>query len=141
MAFITSPMLLDSTGQDIVSKLTDIKTAIENSGGGGGGGTSVDFDDVGTASSTTTRYQQLTIGNNHYKIRGTEYMEQNVVLSASNPTTVTFTNESITTSSVIDVYTDNGVNYETMSIEAGVCNVTFGRQPSASSPIVRIYIK
>ena len=33
-----APMLLDSTGQEIVTKLNGIKTAIENGGGGGGGG-------------------------------------------------------------------------------------------------------
>lgn len=141
MAQVTSPILLDSTGQSIVTKLDDIKTAIQNQSGGGGG-SSVDFDDVGTASATTTRYQRLTIGNNSYEIRGTKYMEQTVTTSTTSPTTVTFTNADITTSSVIDVMTSLAdLTFETVTISSGVCTINIPRQDSAQSCIVRIYIK
>lgn len=140
MAEVTKPVILDETGQSIVASLGQIKTAIENSGGGGGGST-VDLDDVGTASSTTCRYQRLTIGSNSYEIRGTKYMEQNVTVSASLNTSVTFTSEEITSDTVVDVYTSiYDITAATVNVSSGVCIVTFNPH-TATTFICKIYLK
>lgn len=70
------------------------------------------------------------------------YVEQDVILSSSNDTTVTFTDSKITEDSVVDVYTSFGtLPFRTMSINAGSCIVTFPQQESALNVTVRIYIR
>lgn len=64
-----APMILDSTGQAMVTKLEAIKTAIEN-GGGGGGGTTVIANPSGAA---TADLEKLQVGSTIYGIpEGTE---------------------------------------------------------------------
>lgn len=58
-----SPMMLDSTGQAMVTKLEAIKTAIEN--GGGGGGTTVIANPSGAA---TADLEKLQVGSTIYGI-------------------------------------------------------------------------
>lgn len=144
MAQVTSPILLDSTGQSIVTKLDDIKTAIENqSGGGGGGGSSVSVSINGTASSTTTAAQQVVVDSTGYDINRTKYMQQNVTFSTSSSTVCTFTNAAITTESIIEVFTNGGddvIPYDSLVVSAGVATITFPIQTSAFTAVVRIYI-
>lgn len=61
------PIVLDSTGQAIVTKLEAIKTAIQN--GGGGGGTTVVANPSGTA---TDDLEKLQVGSTIYAIPVTE---------------------------------------------------------------------
>jgi hypothetical protein len=49
----------------------------------------------GTASSTTARKQQITVNNVAYDVDGSAYMEQEVILSTSADTVVTFTNNEL----------------------------------------------
>ena len=58
-----APMILDSTGRVIVTKLESIKTAIEN--GGGGGGTTVIANPSGSA---TADLEKLQVGSTIYSI-------------------------------------------------------------------------
>jgi hypothetical protein len=61
MATVTEPMLLDSTGQNIVTKLNEIKSAIQNSGGGGGGGHTIE-DGSGTSMEQRANLQFIGVG-------------------------------------------------------------------------------
>lgn len=119
-------------------------------------GSDVSIAQSGTATSSTTRTQQLTIDNVATDIVGTKYMETTITLSTSASTTATFTNAAITNTSAIEVFagrtggddTNGGQNvfpYEnvTVSVTGGVgtCEVEFPKFESAISLTVRIYIK
>jgi len=59
-------------------------------------------------------------------------LSQNVTLSASQPTTVTFSNVKIKSDSIIDVYTNNeAIYYSTMTTSNGSCEIVFPKQSSA----------
>ena len=83
MAAITQPIILDATGQDIVTKLDDIKDAIENSSGGGSGGGHTIVNPSGTA---VTQRSKL-------KFTGVTVTDDSVndqtIVAVSEPETVT----------------------------------------------------
>ena len=97
---------------------------------------------AGTASASTVRKQQITVGNNTYDIFGTAYMEQDVALSTSDPTIATFTNAAITTDSDIEVsVSDWSCVPENVSATTGTCAVTLPKVDTAATVRVRIYIR
>ena len=95
----------------------------------------VTVDSTGTASNTGARYQRVNINGTGNEINGTKYME----ITSTSGSSYTFTNSAITSSSVIDVYTDTwGDNPSNVTVSSGTCTVTFGASKTRS---VRIYIK
>lgn len=102
---------------------------------------SISLDSTGTASDTTTSYQRLLVNNTEIaKINGEEYMEATQDLSV-NPIFV-FTNSSITSDSLIGVYTDQwGLEYYSVSVANGTCTVTFFQETTSLNVTCRIYIK
>lgn len=88
----------------------------------------------GTASSSATHSQKITIDSTPTTIDGTTYMEY-----TASASTFTFTNAAITANSVIDVYTDTwGDNPSGVTVSAGSCSVAFS---ASQSRTVRIYIR
>ena len=70
------------------------------------------------------------------------YLEQTATLSTSAATTVTFSDNSITTSSVIDLAVSEwGLTPDDVTVATGVCTVTMPKVDSAHSVIVRIYMR
>lgn len=95
----------------------------------------VSVDSTGTASNTGARYQRVNINGTANEINGTKYME----ITNTSGSTYTFNNAAITTSSVIDVYTDTwGDNPSNVTASSGTCTVTFA---ASQTRTVRIYIK
>lgn len=70
------------------------------------------------------------------------YIEQTKTLSTSNDTVFTFTNDKITTTSVIDVASTIFKAYlkDVSVTQNGICTVTYGAYSSAASLTCRIYI-
>ena len=94
----------------------------------------------GTASGTTYSQQNITINGTANPINGTRYMELTQNIQSAN--VFTFSNGTITTSSVIDYYTsDFSVQPSNVSVVAGQCVVTVPKASSSKSLTVRIYIK
>ena len=91
------PMLLDSTGQVIVTKLEVIKTAIQN--GGGGGGTTVVANPQAAA---TDDLEKLQVGQVVYAIPVTEVEVTPIQLSGTKIATVTIDGTDY------DLYAPNG---------------------------------
>ena len=74
-------------------------------------------------------------------IRNT-YLEQTATLSTSATTTITFSDNSITTTSVIDLAVSEwGLTPDDVTVTAGVCTVTMPKVDSAHSVTVRIYVR
>ena len=70
------------------------------------------------------------------------YLEQNATLSTSATTTITFTDSSITTTSVIDLAVSEwGLTPDDVTVATGVCTVTMPKADSAHSVIIRIYVR
>lgn len=97
---------------------------------------------TGTASSTSVRKQQITVNNVNYDVDGSAYMEQEVILSTSGTTTVTFTNSIIAdgkmltfASSIWDLVPD------AMVTTTGVCTVTLPKWTSAETIGCRLYVR
>lgn len=101
------------------------------------GANSVSVESSGTASTTATHQQQVTVNGVSVDIAGTKYME-----STANSASFVFSNAAITATSAIDVYTDTWGDNPSASggvvASAGTCTVTFD---SAQTRTVRIYIK
>ena len=101
------------------------------------GANSVSIEGSGTASTTATHQQQVTVNGVSTDIDGTKYME-----TTANSATFTFTNAAILATSAIDVYTDTWGDNPSASggvvSSDGSCTVTFD---SAQTRTVRIYIK
>lgn len=107
-----------------------------------GGIGSVVVEHVGTASDTSVRYQRVNVDGTYYEVDGSKYMETTMTTSTSADVTVTFTSNEITANSLIDIYTtQQDLNYDTLTIAAGSCAVTYGKQASAETVSVRIYIR
>lgn len=70
------------------------------------------------------------------------YFEQTVTLSTSQTTTVTFTDESITTNSVVDpAISVWGIFPEDVTVSNGTCTVVMPKVSSAQTITVRIYVR
>lgn len=70
------------------------------------------------------------------------YLEQTVTLSTSADTTFTFSDASITTSSLIDIATSEwGLVPSDVTVTTGVCTVTLPTAETAHSVTVRIYVR
>lgn len=96
----------------------------------------------GTASSTTARKQQITVNNVAYDVDGSVYMEQEVILSTSAATTVTFTNASITANSVIEFGCSKwGIVPDDIAASSGSCVVTLPKVSTSETVTVRIYLR
>ena len=86
--------------------------------------------------------QDLLVNGVGNAIEGTRWTQATQTLSTSADTTYTFTSSFITTSSVIDVYTDIfGINPSNVAVTNGQCVVTFPKQSTAQTMTCRIYIK
>ena len=86
--------------------------------------------------------QDLLVNGVGDTIEGTRWTQATQTLSTSADTTYTFTSSLITTSSVIDVYTDIfGINPSNVVVTNGQCVVTFPKQSTAQSMTCRIYVK
>lgn len=97
---------------------------------------------TGTASSTTARKQQITVNNVAYDVDGSVYMEQEVILSTSAATTVTFTNASITANSVIEFGCSKwGIVPDDIAASSGSCVVTLPKVSTSETVTVRIYLR
>ena len=97
----------------------------------------------GTASSTVTHQQQVTInGGTPTDIDGTVYMETTATTSASSTTTVQFQNAAITANSVIDYYCSQwNLVPDNIACASGECVVTLPTVTTAPTVTVRIYIR
>ena len=96
----------------------------------------------GIASSTSIRKQKISVGTTDYDIDGTAYMEQDVLLSTSGTTIVTFTNAAITSDSDIDPSVSDWTCVpENVSATNGTCAVTLPQVDTAATVRVRIYIR
>ena len=100
---------------------------------------------TGTASDTGIRSQKLTIGGNSpatAEINGTAYMQYSQTIEAGLITSYIFTNNAISSSSIIDVYTNVwGLLPASVVINGNVCTVNFTSATTISDVICRIYIK
>ncbi len=104
----------------------------------------VALDNIGTASASNTRSQQLCLNGNFAGtvVSGSMYMEQTITTSTSADVTATFTNADITTDSVIeDFYNVYGMSASNIVTTNGQCVVTIPKQSSAFALGVRIYIR
>lgn len=109
----------------------------------GSGGSSVLVSHTGAASATGIRKQIITVDNISYDIDGTAYMEQQVTLSTSIDTVVTFSNAAIEATSEISVGTSK---YDICPIDVdaetpGVCEVTFAKVNAAETITVRLCLR
>lgn len=96
----------------------------------------------GTASSSVTHQQQITIDSTPTDIDGTVYMETTATTSTSQTTAVTFSNAAITADSVIDYYCSEwNLVPDNISCASGQCVVTLPTVTTASTVTVRIYIR
>ena len=96
----------------------------------------------GTASSSVTHQQQITINGVSTDIDGTKYMETTATTSTSQTTAVTFTNAAITANSDIDYSCSEwGLVPDNISSVSGQCVVTLPTVTTASTVTVRIYIR
>lgn len=98
---------------------------------------------TGTASSTTARKQQITVNNVAYDVDGSMYMEQEVILSTSADTVVTFTNnELIVDGKMFTVATSIWDLVPTSIVTStGSCVITFPKQTNAATIGVRLYVR
>lgn len=105
--------------------------------------TYVALDHVGTASATGVHKQVMDINSiTGLVIDGSQYMEQTITTSTSADVTATFTNDAITTDSVIeDFYNVYGISASNIVVTNGQCVVTIPKQSSAFSLGIRIYIR
>lgn len=127
--------VLQTTAQTLCGAVNELKAAIT-------GIPIVSFGWTGTASSTGIRKQQITVGNTSYDIDGTAYMEQEVTLSTSDSTLVTFTNAAIEADSAIDPFVESwDIVPENVSVAAGTCVVTLPKVDTAVSVFVRITLR
>lgn len=101
---------------------------------------------------STTSYQALYVDNSlNAIISGSRYMETTATLSTSAPTTVTFTNNVISSDKVIDVFagrsggdvqgSKNEFPHDSIFVSGATCTVTFPKENEAISIKVRIYIR
>lgn len=97
----------------------------------------------GTASSTTARKQQITVNNVAYDVDGSAYMEQEVILSTSADTIVTFTNnELIVDGKMFTVATSIWDLVPTSIVTStGSCVITLPKQTNAATIGVRLYVR
>lgn len=97
----------------------------------------------GTASSTTARKQQITVNNVAYDVDGSAYMEQEVILSTSADTVVTFTNnELIVDGKMFTVATSIWDLVPTSIVTStGSCVITLPKQTNAATIGVRLYVR
>ena len=103
---------------------------------------SVDMYTVGSPSSTQVTYQNLQVNETNFELPGTKYMEQSVILSSSNDTTVVFSSSHIKADSYVDVITTiPDLCYDSVLTVAGSCTIVFAAQASSVEVTVRIYIK
>lgn len=140
MATTTSPILLDSTGQSIVTKLGDIETAITN--GGGGSSTLSGLTDVTITSPTdgqSLAYDSVTtkwinVSPNH--------SYSSTVSCLVGDTTCTITDANILTTSIIEPYTQNSsgnpISYTNIAVTTGQAIITFSALEEATDFIVKI---
>lgn len=102
---------------------------------------SVNVSQIGTASSTNTSYQSLTVNNVNNEIVGTKYMEYTQALSTTNNTVYTFNNADIHSNSMIEVYSSIwGIAPKAISVSNGTCTVTFPKYDTNTNLTCRIYI-
>lgn len=97
----------------------------------------------GTASATTVR-KQLLMKNNVAvgEVSGSAYMEQTVTIPAGGTTTVTFSNNAISTNSCILVFTSiDGYDYDSMQISAGTCSIVYTNTSTSASASLIVTIK
>lgn len=95
----------------------------------------------GTASSTGTRKQVITVDDVDNIVYGSIFMEQQVTLSPTSSTTATFTNAAITTNSSIDIYTEDGIWVQSVSTINGSCSITLPSFANGRTITVKIEIK
>lgn len=102
---------------------------------------------VGVASSTGIRVQQIAYTVNGSEsvnnIDGTLFMQYSQTLSTSSNTVYTFTSSSITTDSIIDIYTSVfDFRPTSVVVSSGSCVITFPSYPHANTDMIcRIGIK
>lgn len=97
---------------------------------------------TGTASSTSVRKQQITVNNVNYDVDGSAYMEQEVILSTSGTTTVTFTNAIIADGKTLILETSLwDLVPDDMVTTAGVCTITLPKWSSAVTIGVRLRVR
>ena len=129
-------ILRNDTGLDIVDKLDDILTAIQS---GGGSSTLSDLNDVSVTSpsngqilkydSTTQKWINGAAPASWTDITGT--------LTAGQ-TSITLQNAAITTSSTIEIFTNDGTEWNTISISTGSITITFEAQSTNIGVKVRV---
>lgn len=96
----------------------------------------------GTASSSAFRKQVITIDNVDTEIDGSAYMEQQVTLSTSAATTVTFTNAAITDGAMLTLATSLwDLVPDAITLASGSCVITLPKWATAETIGVRLYVR
>lgn len=144
MATITKPILLDETGQDIVTKLEAIKNAMSPTSYSSLTNKPVLNNVEINGSKSLTDYginiptdlSQLSEDSTHRVVTDTEKTTWNSVVPTvltgtltAGQTTLTLSDASITTTSIFDIYTDTyGVSPYAMTVSTGSVTLTFSVQ-------------
>lgn len=90
------------------------------------------------ASSSLTTVNKTVVGAiNELKQGGGFWTDITGTLLAGQ-TSLTIQNEAILTTSVIDIYTDNGTEWNSVTVTAGQIAITFDSQPSNLEVMVRL---
>lgn len=117
-----------------------VQEALDN--GGGGGGTS-DYTEL--ANKPSINSVTLT-GNKSLADLGIQpadvYFDETATLSTSETTTVTFTDEAILATSVIDIaISEWGIVPDNVVVSAGSCVITMPQVETAVTVSIRLYVK
>lgn len=104
---------------------------------------SVQIEDEGVATDTTYARKVILVNNVPYEIPGSKYMRQTVELSTEDDIDVVFINDIFLNPDIaVDVYTEKGdLLYDSVAVIDNECHVVFGKQNSAITVDVEVYIK
>ena len=129
-------ILRNDTGLDIVDKLDDILTAIQS---GGGSSTLSGLEDVNVTSPSNgqvLKYDNVS-GKWINGAPGASWTDVTGTLTAGQ-TSITLQSAAITTSSTIEVFTEDGTEWNSVTIATGSVTITFDEQSADLGVKVRV---
>lgn len=136
---------IQTTGTKIATITVDsVGTDLYAPNGGGGASAFEDLTDVDIDSSTLASGQVPVYNSNSEKwengtLTDSVFTDVTGTLTAGT-TSITLQDASITTTSTINVYTDGGVDYNSITVATGSVTLTFDAQVSDLPVIVRVWI-
>ena len=128
----------------LIQSLRLMLSDLENASGGGGGGSTVSVTQIQTTGNKIATITVDGAGTDIYSpIPSLPYIATSAVSGAINATTVTIQDASITTSSVIDIFSQNTsgtlINVKTCVVTTGQAVLTFDALTEATSFILHVY--